>query len=521
MKNSSGNITIITVDRIHFSMKIFCLFCLFFSFSCTLTEKIPVILKISEKNLARVVGSNNKILSKIYFTDAKTNEKFIETVRGMQKVEDKDEGWVSVSVSKGRIYKTRVEIYAEIISPPSEILLFKTPEKEAAFLYPGQEVVFTSGEKSFDADGDGVTNLDEIAFGSNPLDKTSFAKPITEVGLSTTQKINITLGNLNVLDSSVSSFNNVVWIIYKAKVEGEIGIYFSKFKDGYKESEGKIYSTKSGIQKISSATDNSGNVHIVYSDASLGNYDVFYTSSTDSFQVKRNLSISPDDSFHPFITIVDGKAHIAWSEYTTFSETQINDIFYLNLETGEKVNITKNTGTSSLPQIKSSNGNLYFVWLDNPLGSWDIFFSSLKGQILNISQSLHTSDNPVMEIDKEGNIWIFWEETLIDERGKQRTYIMYSTNIEGYFSSPKVVVEGREPKSAHLDGKIYLVFYAYALGDIMFTDMSAPESILNISNSESVTWHPSISASGGKIHLTYIEIVNNIGNLVYTSFDAK
>ena len=82
---------------------------------------------------------------------------------------------------------------------------------------------------------------------------------------------------------------------------------------------------------------------------------------------------------------------------------------------GEESNISKNNGTSELPQVTAEGNNVYVVWQDNTTGNYDVYFksSSSNGTKFksdrNLSKNNGTSELPQITSNKD-IFFVIWKD---------------------------------------------------------------------------------------------------------------
>ena len=187
-------------------------------------------------------------------------------------------------------------------------------------------------------------------------------------------------------------------------------ILFTKSTDNG-NSFGKIINLSSNTgasfnPQISISTDereggsNSSNtVYVAWQDDSFtssGNYDIFFTRSTDggnSFESTENLSKTNGTSrFQKMATSSQSTVYLAWADVNNTNNlpSQGFDIFFtksadggnsfgkiINLSSKNNENTNNNTTHSSFnPQLAVSGNNVYVVWQEDDAitGNQDIFF---------------------------------------------------------------------------------------------------------------------------------------------------
>ena len=94
-----------------------------------------------------------------------------------------------------------------------------------------------------------------------------------------------------------------------------------------------------------------------------------------------NLSDNPASSNNPAVTVLGSNVHVVWSDNTDGNF----EIFYKRsldggASFGAQINLSMNLGTSTVPSITVSGDNVYVVWMDNTDGNFEIFYKrSLDG----------------------------------------------------------------------------------------------------------------------------------------------
>jgi hypothetical protein len=119
----------------------------------------------------------------------------------------------------------------------------------------------------------------------------------------------------------------------------------------------------------------------------------------------------------------------------------------------EEINISKNNGTSELPQVTAEGNNVYVVWQDNTNGNYDVYFksSSTNGtkfkSIRNLSKNNGTSELPQIASTKD-LFYVFWKD---DANGMNSAYFKEgrkegsATNTE-FGSSKRILNTGNVSK---------------------------------------------------------------------------
>ncbi len=124
------------------------------------------------------------------------------------------------------------------------------------------------------------------------------------------------------------------------------------------------------------------NVYVVWRDNSLGNYEVFFRSSTNngaSFGTVTNLSGNLGASLNPQLAAFANNVYVAWednSDAVGLFEVFFRSSFDWGLNFGTTINLSSNAGFSLNPRVASYSKHVYTVWQDDTLGNHDILLLS-------------------------------------------------------------------------------------------------------------------------------------------------
>ncbi len=325
---------------------------------------------------------------------------------------------------------------------------------------------------------------------------------------------------------------NVVW-------RDNTDILFSHSTDGGSSWSAAVnISNNSGDSyKPAITVDSAGNINVAWHDISPGNWDIFFSRSTDSgssWSAAVNISNNSGHSLKPAI-IVDsaGNINVAWYDYTPGNY----DIFFRHsTDNGSSwsaaVNISNNSVYSSYPAITvDSAGNINVAWYDYTPGNYDIFFrrstdsGSSWSAAVNISNNSGDSYNPAITVDSAGNINAAWQDKTA---GNQEIFFSRSTdsgsswsaavnisNNSGYSYTPAITVDSA--------GNINIVWYDYSPGDseIFFsrsTDNGAAWSaVINISNNSGDSYYSAITVdSTGNINIVWYDVTPGNYDIFFT-----
>jgi len=185
------------------------------------------------------------------------------------------------------------------------------------------------------------------------------------------------------------------------------------------------------------AVDSDQNIHLVWQEDKIGNYEIYYKKSTNhgndwilNFQMTYTSGISEC----PVIATSSGdEIHTAWSDFSSGNA----EIFYrkssdkgINWQNIKR--LTWNAGDSKNPQINvDSNNNIHIVWEDTTPGNNEILYlmSTDKGSTWisrkRLTWTPGNSYHPKVETSLESNIYVFWDDST---SGDAEIYYKKSTD---------------------------------------------------------------------------------------------
>jgi hypothetical protein len=223
----------------------------------------------------------------------------------------------------------------------------------------------------------------------------------------------------------ISSEGNNVYVVWRDTASEDSDIFFA-----VSTNNGLNFSTPKNLSNTGSAgatqiSSEGNNVNVVWQDVAFGNNDIFIAVSGDNgqtFNTPKNLSNNIGASVDPQITSEGNNVYVVWQDNTPGT----SDIFFavsnnngLNFSTPK--NISDNEETSSAPQISSEGNNVNVVWVDYILGNSysDIFFAVSNNNGLTFSTPENIIDNAQdsfkPQISSEGNnVYVVWRNDFVD-----------------------------------------------------------------------------------------------------------
>jgi hypothetical protein len=163
-------------------------------------------------------------------------------------------------------------------------------------------------------------------------------------------------------------------------------------------------SKNNGTSELPQVTAEGNNVYVVWQDNTSGNYDVYFAHSQDNgknFESVKNLSKNNGTSELPQVTAEGNNVYVVWQDNTSgnydvyFKSSSMNGTKFKSTR-----NLSKNNGTSEFPQIESHKDLFYVIWKDSTNGTDRMFF---KEGVKDNSTSL-TEFGSLIKVTSTGNI---------------------------------------------------------------------------------------------------------------------
>jgi len=206
---------------------------------------------------------------------------------------------------------------------------------------------------------------------------------------------------------------------------GNSEIYYRKSSDG-----GATWSTSKRLTWTPGGSfgpvtvfDSQGNFHMVWYDETPANHEIYYTKSTDggiTWSTSKRLTWTSGGSYLPVIAVDSSdNLHVVWSDETPGNA----EIYYVNSPDGGTTwatskRLTWNAGASVYPAIAvDSLGNPHVVWHDNTSGDSEVYYKSSPdgGASWTTSKRLTMTSGgsyvPAIAVDSSDNLHLVWMDT--------------------------------------------------------------------------------------------------------------
>jgi hypothetical protein len=230
---------------------------------------------------------------------------------------------------------------------------------------------------------DPLSRLHVVWEGNKPGNFDIYHKMSTDGGdtWSAGKRLTWTSGESHFLAVAADSSNGLHLAWYD-DTTGEIRIYYKRSTD-----VGATWTTAQGLAwRTASPTrpdlvaGPSGSIHLVGCDNTPGNNEVFYKKSTNggiTWPINRRLTWDADIS-HPPAIALDSSAnlHVVWTDFTPGNE----EIYYKKSTDGglnwtANRRLTWTSGGSMLPDITvDSSGVCHVVWVDTLPGNYEVYY---------------------------------------------------------------------------------------------------------------------------------------------------
>jgi hypothetical protein len=195
-------------------------------------------------------------------------------------------------------------------------------------------------------------------------------------------------GGWNSHDPEIASFGNTVYITWVMETPGNAEVFISISSDaGSGFGPFTNLSHNPGQSRNPRIAASGDSVCVAWEDNSPGNFDVFYSMSLDrgaTWSAPRNISANRGRSRDPQVAFLGADPIVVWADDTSGS----NEILFANARTSNTLSISNPTNifrrvspsNSRSPRIVVSNGKVYVVWEDDPIGDYDVYVARSTDQ---------------------------------------------------------------------------------------------------------------------------------------------
>lgn len=253
----------------------------------------------------------------------------------------------------------------------------------------------------------------------------------------------------------------------------------------------------------------SSGIHVVWSDDTTGNSEIYYKSSTDggtSWSALQRLTWNSGGSFSPVICAdSSGGIHVFWYDDSTGN----SEIYHKSSSDGgvtwtALTRFSWNSGASIYPFAASdSSGGIYSVWADDSPGNFEIYYKqstdlgSSWSALTRLTWNSGGSFTPVITVDSFYGIHIVWAD---DSPGNREIFYKNTMDNGSTWSAPRRLTWNSgtsESISIAMDtsGRIYIFWDDDSPGNREIYYKQSSDSGATWSALGRLTWNPDWSGS--------------------------
>jgi hypothetical protein len=171
-----------------------------------------------------------------------------------------------------------------------------------------------------------------------------------------------------------------------------------------------------------SAMDATNGVHVVWGDDTPGNHEIYYRRTTDggiTWGAVKRLTWTSDPAFYPAVAVDSGSAiHVTWSE----SPGALSEILYKRSTNGGVTwnavkRLTWTSGYSRGPAVAvDANDDVHIVWDDDTPGNKEVYYrqspagGTTWGAVKRLTWTAGDSSSAAMAVDSSHTIHIVWHD---------------------------------------------------------------------------------------------------------------
>jgi hypothetical protein len=182
----------------------------------------------------------------------------------------------------------------------------------------------------------------------------------------------------------------VVHVVWSDNSDGDYDIWYRNFNGTVWSTSVNISNSVTAAEKPSIAVDSGDDLHVAWQDILPGNYDIYYSTSNDggsSWTGSARIANTTGASINPDIAVgrdpdIGGEGiYVVWQDDTTGDY----DVYFIrNIGFGWQslTNLSNNDGDSETPVIAiTGNRHRHVAWSDDTSGSWEILYSTFSNRM--------------------------------------------------------------------------------------------------------------------------------------------
>jgi hypothetical protein len=288
--------------------------------------------------------------------------------------------------------------------------------------------------------------------------KIMFAKS-TDRGDTFSKPINLTLGVITDSETpSIAAFRNNVYIVWADSSPENFDIFFVKSTNGGNSfTKPMNLSNDPGISyQPRIAIDGNNGVYVLWTDNSLGNYNILFTKNIGGTTFSMPLVLTNDvkgvSNFPNIAVSHNNNVYVVWSHKNntdfdpsnTNNQTQTYDIVLTkSIDRGntfsKPINLSNDPSNSQNPAVAiSGNNNVYVVWTDNSIGTYETFLTksidrgNTFSKVTVVSSNVARSTSPSVST-YGSNLYVVWSDNAF---GNSEIFYTQSTDNGSTFNMP-------------------------------------------------------------------------------------
>jgi len=252
-----------------------------------------------------------------------------------------------------------------------------------------RRLTWTSGSSLYPALAVGFSgNLHLVWYDDTPGNSEIYYRKSSNGGVTwtTSQRLTFTSGRSIYPAIAVDSIGSV-HVIWSDETPGNLEIYHKKSTDGgatWTANQRLTWTLGAASYGASIAVNPSGTLQLVWNDFAPGNEEIYYRKSTDggtTWTPSQRLTWTSGSSLYPAIGVDSlGGLHVIWQDDTPGN----NEIYYKKSTDGGAIwtanqRLTWTSGQTRWPNIAVDfSDNLHAVWWDDTPGNNEIYYKKGK-----------------------------------------------------------------------------------------------------------------------------------------------
>jgi len=319
-----------------------------------------------------------------------------------------------------------------------------------------------------------------VWYDNTPGNPEVFYKKSTNGGTNwTTKRLTWNSGESEVPAIAVDSGNHI-HVVYSDNTPGNKEIFYKRSTNGGVSWTITRLTWSSGHSNDPAIAVDSGNhIHVVYSDDTPGSPEICYRRSTNggsTWGSVRRLTWTSAPSYTPAITADSSNhIHVVWKEY----KPGVPEIYYKRSTDGGATwgsarRLTWTSSPSDFPSITvDSSNHIHMVWQDRAPGNFEIYYRKSTnggdtwGSVRRLTWTSGLSNSPAIALDSSNHIHVVWTDGT---PGAIDIYYKRSTNGGVTWTTKRLTWSSLPSSSPSIDtdssNNIHLLWQEYIPGDL-------------------------------------------------------